>query len=171
MVVQLLEGKYTFIARIASEVNNSSISIFNNNEIIIKAIDLPNTGGSQIWQDIQLGKVNLLKGNQLITVRINRGGANLKILEIKSEEASQGVRIFEYQIYPNPMSEKINIDFSSLVNTQITISIYDLKGYQIWRKRVNSGVSQKHLKKRSPEINRFKCSRQKAISGNRISKR
>lgn len=137
------EGKYTFIARIASEVNNSSISIFNNNEIIIKAIDLPNTGGSQIWQDIQLGKVNLLKGNQLITVRINRGGANLKILEIKSEEASQGVRIFEYQIYPNPMSEKININFSSLVNTQITISIYDLKGYQIWRKRVNSNVGNK----------------------------
>jgi len=40
-----------------------------------------------------------------------------------------------------------------------------------WRKRVNSGVSQKHLKKRNPSINRFKCSRQRAISGNKISKR
>ncbi len=40
-----------------------------------------------------------------------------------------------------------------------------------WRKRVNSGVSQKHEKKRNPEINRFKCSRQRAISGNKISKR
>jgi len=39
------------------------------------------------------------------------------------------------------------------------------------RKRVNSGVSQKHLKKRNPDITRFKCSRQKAISGNKISKR
>ena len=43
--------------------------------------------------------------------------------------------------------------------------------FKRWRKRVNSGVSQKHLKKRNPEINRFKCSRQKVISGNRISKR
>ena len=43
--------------------------------------------------------------------------------------------------------------------------------FKRWRKRVNSGVSQKHLKKRNPEINRFKCTRQKAISGNRISKR
>ena len=43
--------------------------------------------------------------------------------------------------------------------------------FKLWRKRVNSGVSQKHLKKRNPEINRFKCSRQKAISGNKISKR
>jgi len=43
--------------------------------------------------------------------------------------------------------------------------------FKRWRKRVNSGVSQKHLKKRNPEISRFKCSRQNAISGNRISKR
>ena len=43
--------------------------------------------------------------------------------------------------------------------------------FKRWRKRVNSGVSQKHLKKRNPDINRFKCSRQKAISGNKISKR
>lgn len=43
--------------------------------------------------------------------------------------------------------------------------------FKRWRKRVNSGVSQKHLKKRNPDITRFKCSRQKGISGNKISKR
>jgi uncharacterized protein (TIGR03643 family) len=43
--------------------------------------------------------------------------------------------------------------------------------FKLWRKRVNSGVSQKHLMKRDSTINRFKCSRQKAISGNKISKR
>ena len=45
------------------------------------------------------------------------------------------------------------------------------KSFKLWRKRVNSGVSQKHLKKRNQDITRFKCSRQKAISGNKISKR
>ncbi len=45
------------------------------------------------------------------------------------------------------------------------------KSFNLWRKRVNSGVSQKHLKKRNPEINRFKCTRQRAISQNKISKR
>ena len=43
--------------------------------------------------------------------------------------------------------------------------------FKRWRKRVNSGVSQKHLKKRNQDITRYKCSRQKAISGNKISKR
>lgn len=40
-----------------------------------------------------------------------------------------------------------------------------------WRKRVNSGVSQKHLAKRSAEIKRFRCSRQRTISLNKIAKR
>lgn len=43
--------------------------------------------------------------------------------------------------------------------------------FKLWRKRVNSGVSQKHLFKRDDSINRFKCTRQRAISGNKISKR
>lgn len=41
--------------------------------------------------------------------------------------------------------------------------------FKMWRKRVNSGVSQKHLKKRSADIERFKCSRQRSISLNKIS--
>ncbi len=43
--------------------------------------------------------------------------------------------------------------------------------FNLWRKRVNSGVSQKHALKRNPDISRFKCSLQKTISMNKISKR
>jgi len=45
------------------------------------------------------------------------------------------------------------------------------KSFNLWRKRVNSGVSQKHLKKRNAAIDRFKCTRQRVISNNKISKR
>ena len=45
------------------------------------------------------------------------------------------------------------------------------KSFKRWRKRVNSRMSLKHLKKRDPGMSRFKCSRQREISGNRISKR
>jgi uncharacterized protein (TIGR03643 family) len=45
------------------------------------------------------------------------------------------------------------------------------KSFELWRKRVNSGVSQKHQKKRNPEISRFKCDRQRQITSNKISKR
>lgn len=53
-----------------------------------------------------------------------------------------------------------------LMRSQLKRSSFDL-----WRKRVNQGISQKHLKKRNPEIDRFKCDRQRAITGNKISKR
>lgn len=43
--------------------------------------------------------------------------------------------------------------------------------FKLWRKRVNSGVSKKHLRKRSNGIIRFKSSGQRNISNNKISKR
>lgn len=43
--------------------------------------------------------------------------------------------------------------------------------FKRWRKRVSSGVGVKHAFKASAEMIRFKCSRQKHISLNRISKR
>ncbi|AWA30911.1 TIGR03643 family protein [Flavobacterium magnum] len=42
--------------------------------------------------------------------------------------------------------------------------------YKRWRQRVEH-CRTKHLKKRDDSITRFRCSRQRAISGNRISKR
>ena len=42
--------------------------------------------------------------------------------------------------------------------------------YKKWRIRVET-CQTKHQKKRSSEINRFKCTRQRQISGNRVSKR
>jgi uncharacterized protein (TIGR03643 family) len=44
-------------------------------------------------------------------------------------------------------------------------------GFKRWRKRVSSGVGVKHAHKAPDGISRFKCSRQRSISGNRIAKR
>lgn len=43
--------------------------------------------------------------------------------------------------------------------------------FRLWRKRVSSGIGVKHALKANPEMTRFKCSRQKWISNNKISKR
>lgn len=42
--------------------------------------------------------------------------------------------------------------------------------YKLWRKRVEN-CKTKHAAKRPVEIDRFRCSRQRAISNNKISKR
>ncbi len=82
-------------------------------------------------------------------------------------------RIIEMAWEDRTPFEAIEYQFGLSEQKVIELMRSELKGssFRLWRKRVNSGVSKKHLKKRSPEITRFKCTRQKAISGNKISKR
>jgi uncharacterized protein (TIGR03643 family) len=69
--------------------------------------------------------------------------------------------------------EAIEIQFGLNETAVIALMRKELKrnSFNLWRKRVHSGISQKHAQKRNPEISRFKCSRQKAVSMNKISKR
>ena len=69
--------------------------------------------------------------------------------------------------------EAIEYQFSIHEDEVIQLMRKNLKlsSFKLWRKRVNSKISHKHLYKRNSEISRFKCSRQKLISGNKISKR
>lgn len=53
---------------------------------------------------------------------------------------------------------------------EIMKSTLKLNSYKLWRKRVHE-VSIKHLKKRNSEVDRFKCSRQRQITLNKITKR
>lgn len=82
-------------------------------------------------------------------------------------------RIIEMAWEDRTPFESIEFQFGTTEKDVIQIMRNNLKetSFKRWRKRVNSGVSQKHLKKRNPDITRFKCSRQRAISGNKISKR
>lgn len=69
--------------------------------------------------------------------------------------------------------EAIKIQFGFSEADVIALMRKELKrsSFNLWRKRVNSGASQKHALKRNQAITRFKCSRQKSISMNKISKR
>lgn len=82
-------------------------------------------------------------------------------------------RIIEMAWEDRTPFEAIEFQFGLPEKEVIKVMRGNLKrsSFNLWRKRVNSGVSQKHLKKRNPEINRFKSSRQRGVSRNKISKR
>ncbi len=92
---------------------------------------------------------------------------------IKEFNPEQTDRIIEMAWEDRTPFEAIEFQFGTTEAQVIEIMRSELKpsSFKLWRKRVNSGVSQKHLKKRNPEIDRFKCSRQRTISHNKISKR
>ncbi|BCY28204.1 MAG: TIGR03643 family protein [Flavobacterium haoranii] len=82
-------------------------------------------------------------------------------------------RIIEMAWEDRTPFEAIEFQFGLPEKEVIKLMRTELKrsSFNRWRKRVNSGVSQKHLHKRNPEINRFKCALQRQITGNKISKR
>jgi uncharacterized protein (TIGR03643 family) len=82
-------------------------------------------------------------------------------------------RIIEMAWEDRTPFEAIKIQFGFTESDVISLMRKELKrsSFNLWRKRVNSGVSQKHLHKRTDEINRFKCTLQRSISMNKISKR
>lgn len=82
-------------------------------------------------------------------------------------------RIIEMAWEDRTPFEAIEYQFAINESEVIELMRTELKpsSFRLWRKRVNSGVSQKHLRKRNPEIERFRCSRQRTISHNKIFKR
>jgi uncharacterized protein (TIGR03643 family) len=56
-------------------------------------------------------------------------------------------------------------DVKALMKKELKFS-----SYKLWRDRVEN-CKTKHVAKRSAEIDRFKCTRQRSISNNKISKR
>jgi uncharacterized protein (TIGR03643 family) len=80
-------------------------------------------------------------------------------------------RIIEMAWEDRTPFEAIETQFGVTEAEVIKLMRRELKGssFKMWRKRVNSGVSQKHLKKRNPDIERFKCTRQRSISLNKFS--
>lgn len=82
-------------------------------------------------------------------------------------------RIIEMAWEDRTPFEAIEFQFGYTEQMVIQLMRKTLKrnSFYLWRKRVNSGVSQKHQFKRNPEIQRFKCKLQRQITLNKISKR
>ncbi len=82
-------------------------------------------------------------------------------------------RIIEMAWEDRTPFEAIFIQFGLKENEVVRLMRQQLKrsSFELWRARVHSGISQKHVEKRNAEISRFKCGRQRHISSNKISKR
>lgn len=88
---------------------------------------------------------------------------------LKAEEID---RVVEMAWEDRTPFEAIEFQFGLAEPDVIALMRRELKAnsFKRWRKRVQ-GRATKHLQLRSNGVSRFKSSRQKAISGNRISKR
>lgn len=90
-----------------------------------------------------------------------------KILTIQEKD-----RIIEMAWEDRTPFEAIARQFGLDEDAVVALMRNELKrsSFEMWRKRM-AGRKTKHEKLRSRVVARFKCSRQRAVSGNKISKR
>ena len=82
-------------------------------------------------------------------------------------------RIIEMAWEDRTPFEAIKMQFGFSEAEVIALMRKELKrsSFNLWRKRIHSGISHKHAIKRNPDISRFKSTLQRTISMNKISKR
>lgn len=103
--------------------------------------------------------------NEVITTRaFNAKNAILSTVDID--------RIIQMAWEDRTTFEAIEVQFGLKEKEVIILMRKEMKGssFKMWRKRT-SGRSTKHSAIRGVDVTRFKCSRQKTISQNKISKR
>ena len=81
-------------------------------------------------------------------------------------------RIVEMAWEDSTPFDAIELQFGTPEKEVIKIMRREMKAssFRMWRKRVQ-GRKTKHVAQRAVEVYRFKCSRQRQVSGNKISKR
>jgi len=91
---------------------------------------------------------------------------------VKNKSIAEVDRIIEMAWEDRTPFEAIFNQFGLTEKNVIVIMRNNLKSssFKLWRQRV-TGRKSKHLKLRNKDIGRFKCSQQRNISNNKISKR
>ena len=92
-----------------------------------------------------------------------------KKMDLKAEQID---RIIEMAWEDRTPFDAIQMQFGLKEDEVIRMMRREIKysSFKMWRTRVQ-GRKTKHLKQRVTEVGRFKCSRQKEISNNKVSKR
>lgn len=108
--------------------------------------------------------------SNIVVINVEITKMAIKINHLESEDIN---RIIEMAWEDRTPFEAIKMQFDVSEGEVINIMRRELKrsSFNLWRKRVNSGISQKHQMKRSNDISRFKSKAQRSISLNKISKR
>ena len=92
-----------------------------------------------------------------------------KQLDLNSEQID---RVIEMAWEDRTPFDAIKLQFGLKEEEVIRMMRREMKSssFKMWRERVQ-GRKTKHLKQRGTQVDRFKCSRQRGISNNKVSKR
>ncbi len=128
-------GTYNLTARIAG-ANSGKIDILID-DVLIKTITTPATGGWQKWVDVTTDFV-LEAGEHRFKWRVRSAGFNINWIEISNPTAANNFKVIDSEVYPNPVSNGIiNVEIHSDVSGgEYFCQLFDIHGNQVLSKNV-----------------------------------
>ncbi|HYG39995.1 MAG TPA: discoidin domain-containing protein [Cytophagales bacterium] len=132
-------GTYSAQFRVAGWSTGAQLQL-KNGATVLASINVPNTGGGQVWQTVS-ANVSLTAGAQTLRVHVVAGGFNFNWMNFVSSGArlgaSAGPTIKEYQGYPNPVE---NIFHVKGAEEGGRVLITDLNGKAVLKTRVQDNA-------------------------------
>ncbi|GAB1452990.1 hypothetical protein MASR2M47_30460 [Draconibacterium sp.] len=98
-------GTYSINARVAG-ASTGKIDVLIDN-VLIKTIDTPQTGGWQNWTDVA-SEIDLEAGDHILRWRIRKSGFNINWIEFSNPTSvKNNFETIETNVYPNPVTNGI----------------------------------------------------------------
>ncbi len=125
-------GHYNIDFTLASTANIGRLQLKVDNQIVVSALAVPNTGGYQNWQNVRIENVYLPKGTHLLEVYAVKGGFNFQKMTFIS--ANNGIieqvnpNVYIGNNYPNPFNDLTIIPVVLMQPGHLRLNIFDLQG-------------------------------------------
>jgi hypothetical protein len=129
-------GTYSLNLRIAG-TSSGKIDLMVD-DVLIKTIDTPQTGGWQNWKDV-ITEIDFEAGEHLFKWRVRRAGFNINWIGFSNPTSTDNkFGMLETNVYPNPVSNGIiNVELHSNVSGGAYLcQLFDTQGNVVLSKNV-----------------------------------
>jgi endoglucanase len=130
-------GTYAISLRAAANAAGGKVILKRDGQSIGSFVDIPNSGGWQSWQTVDLGLYPLTAGTHFVSLHLFFGGFNVNYLEFTllstnvSDKQDIPTSNELKQNYPNPFNLSTEIDYRVFDFGLVTLKVYDLLGRQV----------------------------------------
>ena len=103
--VQVKEtGDYRVDFRVATQMDGAKLSLSVDGDFVAESIDIPNTGGWQVWATKSIDGIHLEKGVHVIKLGDVTQYVNVNHFIFSNVTSSQAIKQREIIFYPNPVN-------------------------------------------------------------------
>ncbi len=122
-------GSYDLDVRVAADGENKTFHIEVDGVDVSGPINLPNTGGWQVWETITIKDLNLKGGEQVMRVVFDSDYMNLNYIQFNDVITGvHAIKLNNKIIYPNPFSSE---GFQICTEGNFNYTITDIRGLTV----------------------------------------